>query len=159
MGEEGKVDIGEYRPEDLGIIQALDAVCFPSDIAFSRAELHGFISDRHSITRIARLDGTIVGFSIGQIEHKSILHILTLDVVPGVRRRKIGTALMRALHAEGIRKGARIAILEVDVENAGARRFYEQLYYRFGRILPGYYNGRRDACRMIRILRPHTEGD
>jgi ribosomal protein S18 acetylase RimI-like enzyme len=143
----------------LAAIHALDAICFPSDIAFSRKELLDYIADRKSITRVARLDGTVVGFSIGKIERKYLLHILTLDVAPGMRRRKIGTTLMRTLQLEGIRRGARLSILEVDVGNAAARRFYELLQYRYGGILPGYYNGRRDACRMIRILRPHTEGD
>ncbi len=154
-----RFDIEEFRPEDLGDIHALDAICFPADIAFSRADLFSFINHRDSITRIAKLNGATVGFVIGMIERRHTVHVLTLDVVPGMRRRKVGTALMGTLHAEGLRRGARVSLLEVDVENAGARRFYEQLHYGYDGILPGYYNGRRDAYRMLRILRPHTEGD
>jgi len=41
--------------------------------------------------------------------------------------------------------------LEVDAGNAGARLFYERLGYRALGILKGYYNGRSDAVRMVRV--------
>lgn len=156
--EADELNIGEYKPGDLGEIHALDAICFSSDIAFSRDELLCYVSHPNSITRIARLNGGVVGFIIGKIERKYLLHILTLDVVPGLRRRKIGTALMDSLHQEGLRNGAKVSILEVDVRNAAARRFYEQLRYDYDGILPGYYSGCRDAYRMIRILKHHMPG-
>jgi ribosomal protein S18 acetylase RimI-like enzyme len=101
------------------------------------------------------LDGAIVGFAVGRIEKPDSAHVLTLDVLPDVRRCRIGTALMGSLHEEFRRRGCRICLLEVDVHNAVARRFYEKLHYRFSRILPGYYLGRTDACRMILTLTPN----
>ena len=72
------------------------------------------------------------------------------------RRRKIGTALMSALHGEFRRQGSRISVLEVDIQDAAARRFYEGLNYKYLRILPGYYHGRSDACRMVLNLIPDS---
>ena len=154
----GLLLISEYQAEDIHCLHQIDAVCFPPEIAFSRADLLSCIRHKLSITRIARLDGAIVGFAIGRIEKPDSAHVLTLDVLPDVRRRRIGTALMSSLHEEFRRRGARISVLEVDVHNAAARRFYEKLHYRFSRILPGYYNGRTDACRMVLNLTPSPLG-
>ena len=154
LTEAGTLLIGGCRAEDIHCLHQIDAICFPPDIAYSRAELLSYIRHKHAVTRIARLDGEIAGFAIGRIEKPRSAHVLTLDVVPEVRRRKIGAALMSALHEEFRRQGCWISVLEVDVHNAAARRFYENLHYTCSRILPGYYNGRRDACRMVLNLIP-----
>jgi [ribosomal protein S18]-alanine N-acetyltransferase len=144
--------IREYRPSDMPFIHALDAVCFPADIAFSRSELLFFVNHQDSITRIAELDGKIVGFCVGRFAAPASAHVLTLDVVPGMRRSRIGTALMEVLHAEFCRMGATTCFLEVDVTNTAARRFYEGLQYNYLERLPDYYPGRSDAFRMVRKL-------
>lgn len=142
-----KEHIRAYRPDDLPALHAIDRVCFPSDIAFSRAELYFYIRHPDAITRVVELDTEILGFVVGRIDRPGIAHVLTLDVVPEARRRGIGTSLMRALHEELQRRGARRVILEVDVENHGARSFYEKLGYRRGERIAGYY-GLTDADRM-----------
>jgi [ribosomal protein S18]-alanine N-acetyltransferase len=152
--EAGRLLISGYQAEDIHRLHQIDAICFPPDIAFSRAELLSYTRHKFSITRIARLDGAIAGFAIGRIEKSHSAHVLTLDVLPDARRRKIGTALMSALHEEFRRQGSRISVLEVDVHNAAARRFYEKLHYNYSRMLPGYYRGRTDACRMVLALTP-----
>jgi ribosomal-protein-alanine N-acetyltransferase len=144
--------IRDYRPSDMPSIHALDAICFPEGIAFSRSELLFFVSHRDSITRIAEAKGIIVGFAVGRFVAPAAAHVLTLDVAPGSRRGKIGTALMEVLHAEFCRMGAEASFLEVDVANAAARRFYEGLDYRYLERLPDYYQGRSDAFRMVRQL-------
>jgi len=144
--------IREYRPSDMPRIHALDAVCFPPEIAFSRSELLFFVSHRDSVTRVAEAKGDIVGFVVGRFVAPAAAHIHTLDVAPGARRSRIGTALMEVLHAEFCRMGAEASFLEVDVANAAARRFYEGLEYRYLERLPDYYQGRSDAFRMVRQL-------
>jgi ribosomal-protein-alanine N-acetyltransferase len=141
-----------YRPPDMPFLHALDAVCFPADIAYSRPEMLFFVNHRDSITRIAELDGKIVGFAVGRFVAPASSHVLTLDVAPGMRRGGIGTALMEALHAEFCRMGATACYLEVDVTNDAARRFYEGLQYDYLELLPDYYQGRGDAFRMERKL-------
>jgi ribosomal protein S18 acetylase RimI-like enzyme len=44
------------------------------------------------------------------------------------------------------------AILEVSVRNLPAKHLYEKLKYQYLETLFGYYNGREDAHRMVRIL-------
>ncbi len=152
--EAGTLLICAHEAEDIPRLHQIDAICFPPDIAFSHAELVSHVHHRLSITRVAWLDGKIAGFAIGRIERPHSAHVLTLDVIPEARRRKVGTTLMSALHEDFRRQGSRISVLEVDVHNAAARRFYENLHYTYSRTLPGYYSGRRDACRMVLHLIP-----
>ncbi len=144
--------IREYNPQDIQILHHLDSICFPADIAFSRSEMLFYVNHKDSITRIAELNEEVVGFAVGRLVDSSTAHVQTLDVIHTVRRNKIGTALMDALHHEFRLKGAEVSILEVDVANEGARRFYEGLKYEYLEILRGYYGGRSDALRMVRHL-------
>jgi ribosomal-protein-alanine N-acetyltransferase len=144
--------IREYRPSDMPLMHALDAVCFPADVAYSRQEMLFYVNHRDSITRIAETNGKMIGFAIGRFVEPAYAHVLTLDVDPAARRNRIGTTLMEVLHAEFSRKGAEASFLEVDVVNDAARRFYERLRYRYLELLPDYYQGRGDAYRMVRKL-------
>ena len=58
---------------------------------------------------------------------------------------------MKTLHHEFEISGVRTSYLEVDTTNMGAQRFYEGLSYARMEILKGYYNGRSDAYRMVRV--------
>jgi len=127
-------------------------VCFPEDIAFTRAEFIFHLNHPKSITRVCEGLGRILGFAMAQIETPSCAHIITLDVIPGVRNHRIGTSLMKALHRELKREGIEAAILEVGSRNIPAQRLYEKLKYHYLETLSGYYNGREDAYRMARFL-------
>ncbi len=141
-----------FHPVDIHVLHKLDTDCFPADVAYSRAELQFYISHKDSITRVAELQDQVVGFAVGRVMDRSTAHVMTLDVTHSARRSKVGTALMDALHREFRNKGARLSFLEVDVNNQAARRFYEAHNYRYVEVLPGYYNGRSDALRMVRDL-------
>jgi ribosomal protein S18 acetylase RimI-like enzyme len=151
-GESNGLLIREYGPRDIRALHKLDRICFPADIAYSRSEMLHCVNQKGSITRIAELNGRIVGFAVGCLVDPLAAHVLTLDVIHSARRLKVGTALMNTLHEEFRSKGAEISFLEVDVANDAARRFYEGLRYKCLEILPGYYNGRSDAYGMIREL-------
>jgi ribosomal protein S18 acetylase RimI-like enzyme len=102
--------------------------------------------------RVVELDGRAVAFSVARILDDLSAHIITLDVLPEARRHGIGTSLMRALHGEFRRRGLAVSLLEVDVDNPGAVKFYQGLGYETVEILRGYYGGRRDAYRMVKYL-------
>ncbi len=146
------LQIRGFSPVDIQVLHEMDRVCFPADVAYSRAELQFYISHRDSITRVAELQDEVVGFAVGRVTNRSVAHVLTLDVIHSARRSRVGTALLDSLHQEFRHKGARLSFLEVDVGNLGARRFYETHHYRYVEVLPGYYSGRRDAMRMVRDL-------
>ena len=142
--------IRTYLARDFPEIHRIDQICFARDIAYSRAELLFYVRDPGAIVRVAELGGAVAGFVVGRVEAAHAAHVLTLDVLPEARRRKVGTALISALHAELERRGIRVVVLEVDAKNEGAQRFYEGFDYRRIETLKGYYNGRSDALRMVR---------
>ncbi len=143
--------IRNFQDKDLESLCAIDRICFASDIAFSRAELLSQINHPKSITRVGEGLGRILGFAVARIEDASYAHVITLDVVPDARRCRIGLSLMNALHRSFARERIKVAILEVSVRNRPAQRLYERLNYRYVETLFGYYRGREDAYRMVRV--------
>ncbi len=146
------VSIRDARVSDLARLHEIDALCFDRDIAFSRAELLFYLRHARSHAKAAERMGTVVGFAIGRVEGEFHGHLITLDVVPEARRAGIGTALVEVVHDEFRRAGVFLAVLEVDVTNTGALRFYEKLGYERVETLRGYYRGRSDAYRMACFL-------
>lgn len=130
----------------------IDQICFPAYMAYSRAELRYYLGHPSAIRKVAEIAGKIVGFAIGHIEPRKRAHVITLDVEPEARRRKVGSALMEALHEEFRGRGVVLVELEVDTANEAAQRFYARLGYERGELLPGYYKARGDACRMALLL-------
>jgi ribosomal-protein-alanine N-acetyltransferase len=149
---EGALEIQDFQMEDLEMLHAIDRVCFPPGIAFSRAELLTQLQHPQSITRVAARTGRILGFVSARMDAGAGAHIITLDVVPEARRMGIGRDLMSELHAVMKAKHIKIAVLEVGVSNLPARRLYEGMAYRYLELLSGYYNGLEDAYRMVRLV-------
>lgn len=66
-------------------------------------------------------------------------HLLTLGVVPALRRRGLGRAMARALLARAAARGGGQALLEVAVGNLVAYRLYLSLGFREVGRRKGYY--------------------
>jgi ribosomal-protein-alanine N-acetyltransferase len=147
------VKIRRSGAEDVRVLDAIDQVCFPPDIAFSHDEIASYLGHPKSIAWVAERAGTILGFVMTHVQDELFTHVITLDVIPEARRQRIGTALMNRMHKELRRSGLNIFILEVSVENSPARKLYEQLQYEYLEKLPGYYHGRQDAWRMARFFK------
>jgi len=144
--------IRNYRKEDLETLCEIDRVCFPEDIAFTRADFKYYLHYPVSIARVGERQGRILGFVMAYIDGNACARVITLDVIPEARHQDIGTALMNALHRELRKRGIGAALLEVSARNFPAQRLYEKLNYRYLETLAGYYCGREDAYRMIRLF-------
>jgi ribosomal-protein-alanine N-acetyltransferase len=93
------------------------------------------------VTRIFVLrddGGVIVAFCLCWVIFDE-LHINTLAVAPGERRKGLATLLMRHVLAETSEEGAPKATLEVRASNQAARSLYERLGFRVTATRPGYY--------------------
>jgi len=86
--------IRDYQDGDLETLCEIDRICFPSDIAFTRAEFVLHLTHPKSITRVGEGVGGILGFAMAQKEMQSCAHIITLDVIPSARHQNIATSLM-----------------------------------------------------------------
>jgi len=97
---------------------------------------------------VAEQDGELVG-SGGLMTIGETAQILTVGVLPPVRRRGIGEQLVQALMAEARRRSASEVLLEVRMDNDGARKLYEKLGFAVIGTRRGYYDqGRVDALVM-----------
>lgn len=121
-------------------------------IAFSKKRLSQYLRRPQNIIRVAEDEaGFIAGFAMAEIEPNGSAHILTLDVVPEARRKRIGTALMKDMHRQLRSRRIAVSFLEVGVGNVAAQELYKKLKYRYLDTLIGYY-GREDAFLMGRAL-------
>ncbi len=155
--------IRPYRKSDLEACYALDQVCFPVDIAYSRSELRHFLTRRNAYALIAEQAGHegVSGFLVadedrpaswGTSVQKDRAHIVTLDVAPDVRRSGVAAALMAEAEQHYRGQGFLAIALEVAVDNEAALSFYRKHAFISGERLPGYYNGRIDAVSMQKLL-------
>jgi N-acetylglutamate synthase len=72
------------------------------------------------------------GAVLGQVRAAVVadhVHVSMLEVVPAARRRGHATALLAAAGAWGRERGARWAVLQVALQNGGARALYDRLGY------------------------------
>ena len=145
-----------YRAADLPALHALDQVCFPPGIAYSRAELRSFIEHPSSFTVIASSGEAVHGFAVVRpvrrqaAEGDRALHILTIDVAPDHRRNGVGSSLMAWMFGKAEQLGSAAIVLEVAVDNHPAQAFYKRHGFQVVATIPGYYNGVIDAFELVR---------
>lgn len=151
-----------FRRADLETLYKIDQVCFAPGIAYSKAELRYYLQHPKSFTVVAEAAGVaesnepaIAGFCIGQLylhEGERLGHIITIDVLPELRRQRAGRLLLTAVEEHFRANDVKSIRLEVAVDNPQAQNFYRAMGYEaIGRI-PGYYLGRFDALMMQKQL-------
>ena len=70
-------------------------------------------------------DGEILGYG-GMMLIEDDAHVTTLAVVPGLRRKQLGTRILLALVEKALAGGARHLTLEVRATNTDAQKLYER---------------------------------
>jgi [ribosomal protein S18]-alanine N-acetyltransferase len=100
---------------------------------------------------VARDGDRVVGFALMQLDDLDA-HLLLLGVDDEYERRGIGGRLFRFLESEALTAGIRYVHLEVRAQNREARAFYKAQGFREAGLVPGYYQGREDAIRMVAQL-------
>jgi len=94
--------------------------------------------------------GALLGYIMFWVVFEE-LHLMNLAVLPEVRRRGLGTALVR--HALMAAHGARMALLEVRASNTAALALYRKLGFAQKSLRKGYYvHPCEDAVIMMREL-------
>lgn len=89
----------------------------------------------------------IGGFAIMDFELDKAA-LLLLAVHPGLRRRQIGSRLLRWLHKSARVAGCQHVELQVRSTNQAARSFYRRHGYQEQALIPNYYDGREPAYQM-----------
>lgn len=94
----------------------------------------------------------IKAFLLGVMTTSVHARVLMLTVTPELRRRGIGTMLMRKFLEECLRKGARIINLEVRRGNIPALEFYRRFNFKVVGEIKGYYNDGENALQLQLII-------
>ena len=101
--------------------------------AFTKKQIRYVLGEYNSIGLVAKLNGKIAGFLIGEIDVKNGKisgHLLTLDVAPTYRRMGIAQRLLERLEELLKQKNAIECCLEVRENNAAATNLYLKLGYK-----------------------------
>lgn len=124
---------------DLDAIVALEAQSFTNPWSRETLEWELRNSDVTFVYVLRSDDGQIVAFCVCWIVFEE-LHINTLAVSPGERRRGHATRLLRHVMAEAASRNATRATLEVRASNTAALGLYERLGFRVAATRPRYYS-------------------
>jgi ribosomal-protein-alanine N-acetyltransferase len=127
------VNYRPYTPADFDEIYAIEEICFQPPLRFPRRYLRRLLESADSITWLAEEDGMIAGFTVvdsgRQDAGGQFAYIETIEVLPHMRGRGIGTELLRLIEGSARDKGAAAIWLHVESQNAGAIRLYESHGY------------------------------
>jgi ribosomal protein S18 acetylase RimI-like enzyme len=141
-----------YRASDLDALYQLDQVCFASGVAYSRAEIAGYLRRLDSkswvVEATSDAGGEIAGFVIASCDRRRQGHIITLDVAPAWRRRAVGSLLMETAEDWVRRKGGIAIFLETAQDNLGAQVFYLRRGFMRLRRIEDYY-GKGEAAWLM----------
>lgn len=109
------------------------------------------VEDPECAVLVARTRVELAGFAVMQfLETRA--HLNLLAVVPVRRRSGTASALLTWLEESARVAGLEQIVLEVRRNNEGAREFYRQHHFDEVALLPGYYQGREHAIRMVHQL-------
>jgi len=140
----------------------MDQICFDPQLAYSRPELAFYMRRPGAFTLVAEsvadeashsapVAAKIVGFIVAEARSQAG-HIITIDVLPEIRRAGIGSSLLRAAEDRLRAAGATVVELETAVNNAAAIQFYKRKEYFVEKTVSGYYSNHLDALVMRKEL-------
>jgi ribosomal-protein-alanine N-acetyltransferase len=157
-GYNGRVQLTlrDFRREDFEALWRIDQSCFPPGISYSRRELAAYIRRSGSFTLVAEsAEGisqaasgkapAILGFIVVEANRRGVGHVITIDVVPAVRRFGIGSKLLAAAEERLQSSGIARVCLETAVDNQAALSFYKRHGYFLMKTVPRYYSNGLDA--------------
>ena len=152
MNEEA-ITISRLRRSHVDAVTELEKLIFPDPWtrnAFRREAEGG--PESWSRVAVEAPGERVLGYMIAWVVADEA-HLANLAVAPGARRRRIGQRLLDDLIAEGVRRRARLIVLEVRRSNVAAQDLYRKNGFYTTMIRREYYrdNG-EDALVMVKPL-------
>ncbi len=134
--EMGEITIRQMELEDLPLVFALGEDIFTAEKwpnlyrTWDEYEVVELFASDGEFCLVAQADEDIIGFALGTFIDKrhsawSYGYLLWLGVSPGTRGTGVGKRLLNRMTALFIEEGARMMILDTEVENENAVTFFE----------------------------------
>lgn len=139
--------------EDLNDILSIDSSLFPPDISYDAETFLFYLIDKATVTFVAETEGDIAGFVIFRPNSSREGGLVTIDVLTQFQRQGIGSELLKRVEQIAKEAGYQRIVLQTDVANDNAIRFYEKHRYKTERKLRRYYRDDSDAWEMVKSLR------
>lgn len=152
-----KFSIRNYRVEDFEALYAIDQLCYPPAVAYTRAELRWYMalpSSECLVAEARKANGApakIAGFVVTAARNLHG-HIVTIDVLEMHRRKGIASALLKRAETRIRSADAKEIWLETATNNETAIAFWKRNGYLIRGRLPHYYPDGVDAFAMTKIL-------
>jgi ribosomal-protein-alanine N-acetyltransferase len=148
------IQIRPMRLDDLQEVQAIDRASFslPWPPSSYRYELEDnqfsflYVAEDRGGAETSRVVGMIV---VWMIMDES--HIATLAVLPEFRRKGISQLLLKVALIEAIRRGARLATLEVRASNRVAHALYRRFRFAVVGRRPRYYQDNQEDALIMTV--------
>jgi len=127
------VNYRPYATADFAGLYGIEEICFHPPLRFPRRYLRRLLENADSTTWVADEDGKIAGFAVVDCGRRGadgqFAYIETIEVLPELRGRGIGTELLCRIDESAREQGAGAIWLHVESQNAGAIRLYESRGY------------------------------
>ena len=144
----GSVVLRPGRPTDIAALRAIEDRAFTYDRLSARS-FGRFLCSPGALLIVAEADGVVSGYALALFRKRSrFARLYSLAVDPTIRRRKLGTNLLRAVEAAAVRSQRKAMRLEVKPGNRRALRLYRSFGYRIFAELDGYYSDGSKALRL-----------
>jgi ribosomal-protein-alanine N-acetyltransferase len=134
---------------------AIDQVCFPKSIAYSRRELKHYLQASGAHCIVAEISKRIAGFILSE-RRAGIAHVITLDVLEQYRRRSLGSLLLAAAEADAVSRGVTLMYLETATTNKAAIALWKKHGYRETATIANFYGRGQNAFEMRKRLEPKS---
>ena len=136
------------RLDDIAALRAIEDRAFTHDRLSARSFAR-FLRSPGRLLIVAEADGVVSGHALALFRKRSrFARLYSLAVDPTIRRRKLGTNLLRAVEAAAVRSQRKAIRLEVKPGNRRALSLYRTFGYRTLDELDGYYSDGSKALRL-----------
>lgn len=123
---------------DLPFFLRLEEASFAENDRFSKENFIYAIKSENQFVYVILKNKVPAGGAILHL-HKNVWRLYSIAVLPEYRNLKLGALLVEEIIKRGKERYLQKITLEVNKENIGAIRFYEQFGFRFVRELKDYY--------------------
>jgi ribosomal-protein-alanine N-acetyltransferase len=153
-------NLRKFEPDDLQDVMRINRVCLPenyTDMFFM--DLHERFPETFVVAEedheligyiMCRIEVGLSNYGLGGLIRKG--HVVSLAVMPQVRRRGVASALLNAAISGMCNYKAKQIYLEVRVTNEAGVDLYKKLGLEVTRTIPGYYSDGEDAYVMSKKL-------
>ncbi len=150
----------KFTPDDLQSVMQINRICLPENYTdFFFMDLHQRFPETFIVAEengkivgyiMCRIEVGLSNFGLGGLMRKG--HVVSIAVLPHVRRKGVAQALMTTA-MEGMRYyKAKQCYLEVRVTNVAGVALYKKLGFDVSRTIEGYYSDGENAYLMTKKL-------